>query len=345
MITKEAEILVKVTRNQFVESLHRGHLIILDGDGKVVVKLGNEKTLTFMRSSAKPFQVLPFLTSGGAERFRFDEPEIALACASHSGEEIHIKTVKRMLEKSGIDESYLKCGAHLPFNETVAQQMIREDRKPTAVHNNCSGKHAMMLAFAKHLGENLENYIEENHRVQRAILEVISKFTETPLELIRTGIDGCSAPNFALSVEAMAKAAVKLVFPPNEFDPSLKQACKTVVSAITKYPELIGGTERLDTILMKASSGKIISKIGAEGVWICGVLPQPKWEKGLGIALKIEDGDDRRARPVVAIEILRQLGIIKQEELREYSPMPMKNRKGEIVGFAQACFDLKELFC
>jgi L-asparaginase II len=336
---REAEILVKVTRNNVIESLHRGHLVIIEADGKAIAKLGDTKALTFIRSSAKPFQVLPFLVSGAAEKFRFDEAEIAIACASHSGEEIHIKTVKGMLEKIGIDESYLKCGAHLPFNESVAEQMIRQGRKPTAIHNNCSGKHAMMLAFAKYLNTNLENYIDQNHQVQLSILEMISKFTETPVSLIPTGIDGCSAPNFALSIEAMAKAVAKIVCPPEDFDSSLKEACKTVINAMIKYPELVGGTERLDTILMKASAGKIISKIGAEGVWICGVLPSSRWEKGLGIALKIEDGDDKRARPVVAIEILRRLGIIQQNDLREYSPMPIKNRKGEIVGFAEVCLD------
>jgi L-asparaginase II len=336
---REAEILVKVTRNNVIESLHRGHLVIIEADGKAIAKLGDTKALTFIRSSAKPFQVLPFLVSGAAEKFRFDEAEIAIACASHSGEEIHVKTVKGMLEKIGIDESYLKCGAHLPFNESVAEQMIRQGRKPTAIHNNCSGKHAMMLAFAKYLNTNLENYIDQNHQVQLSILEMISKFTETPVSLIPTGIDGCSAPNFALSIEAMAKAVAKIVCPPEDFDSSLKEACKTVINAMIKYPELVGGTERLDTILMKASAGKIISKIGAEGVWICGILPSSRWEKGLGIALKIEDGDDKRARPVVAIEILRRLGIIQQNDLREYSPMPIKNRKGEIVGFAEVCLD------
>jgi L-asparaginase II len=336
---REAEILVKVTRNNVIESLHRGHLVIIEADGKAIAKLGDTKALTFIRSSAKPFQVLPFLVSGAAEKFRFDEAEIAIACASHSGEEIHVKTVKGMLEKIGIDESYLKCGAHLPFNESVAEQMIRQGRKPTAIHNNCSGKHAMMLAFAKYLNTNLENYIDQNHQVQLSILEMISKFTETPVSLIPTGIDGCSAPNFALSIEAMAKAVAKIVCPPEDFDSSLKEACKTVINAMIKYPELVGGTERLDTILMKASAGKIISKIGAEGVWICGILPFSRWEKGLGIALKIEDGDDKRARPVVAIEILRRLGIIQQNDLREYSPMPIKNRKGEIVGFAEVCLD------
>ncbi|RMH32846.1 MAG: asparaginase [Acidobacteria bacterium] len=342
---KDAEILVEVTRNGVVESRHRGHLAIVDGDGNKLTTLGNEKAVTFIRSSAKPFQVLPFLLSGGAEKFGFDEADIALACASHSGEEIHTEKVKKMLEKIGLDESYLKCGAHLPFNETVAEQMIREGKSPTAIHNNCSGKHAMMLAFAKHLGASLENYIEETHQVQRAILKMVSNFAETPIQMIRTGIDGCSAPNFALSVEAMAKAIVKVVSPPDEFDASLKQACQAVVSAMTNHPELVGGTERLDTILMKASQGKIISKIGAEGVWVCGVLPSPQWKRGLGIALKIEDGDDRRARPVVAIELLKCLGILHQEDLKQYSPMPMRNRKGEVVSFARVSFDLRELFC
>lgn len=342
-----SEILAEVWRGDAIESVHRGHALVLDGDGKVIAKLGEPTTITFMRSSAKPFQVLPFLQSGGAERFGFSDEEIALACASHSGEKLHVEIAKKMLEKIGLNENYLKCGAHLPFNEKVAEQMIREGIQPTAIYNNCSGKHAAMLAFAKYLEADLETYLDQKNPVQQAILQTISDFTETPKDEIKLATDGCSAPNFALKIEAMARAMMKLIsFSEDSIEDSqnddLKKACRKVVAAMRTYPELIGGTERLDTLLMKASCGKIISKIGAEGVWLCGVSSSSVWKRGLAIALKIEDGDDKRARAVVAIEILRQLKILDTDALQEYSPLPVKNRRGEAVGYVKANFELNK---
>ncbi|HEX8286392.1 MAG TPA: asparaginase [Pyrinomonadaceae bacterium] len=336
----QPEILARVFRRETVESVHRGHLIILDGEGNVITSLGNPETVTFIRSSAKPFQVLPFLLSGGAERFGFLENEIALACGSHSGERIHIDLAAKMLEKAGFSESDLRCGAHAPFNEKCAEELIRKGEKPTQLHNNCSGKHALMLAFAKHIGADKESYEQIENPVQQRILETISHFTETPKEEIPVGVDGCAAPNFALTLAAMAKSFAKLIHPPKDFNTDQREACRRVVSAMMSYPELIGGTERLDTLMMQIGRGKFISKIGAEGVWLCGVLPSPQWKKGLGIALKIEDGDDKRARAVVSIEVLRQLGIFDTETLREFSPMPIKNRRGDVVGNVEAGFEI-----
>lgn len=334
-----SSILVEVTRGEVVESQHRGHLVVLDGDGKELFCLGDKKRVTFMRSSAKPFQVLPFLRSGGAEKFGFLDSEIAIACASHSGEPIHVETVKSMLKKIKMDESYLKCGTHLPFNEKIAEKMIRNNEKPTPIHNNCSGKHAAMLAFAKHLNTNPSDYIQIESPVQQEILRIISVFAETEESDIKIGIDGCSAPNFALSIEAMAKAMAKLILP-RDFDENLREACRRVVTAMISYPEIVGGTERLDTMIIEAGKRIVLSKIGAEGVWLCGVLPSQKWKKGLAIALKIEDGDDKRARVVACIELLRQLGIFESETLKAYSPLPVKNRNGKIVGQVRACFKL-----
>jgi L-asparaginase II len=332
----QSEILAQVIRGETVESVHRGHLVILDGDGNTVAALGNPEIVTFIRSSAKPFQIFPFLSSGAAERFGFSENEIALACGSHSGEEIHVRIARNMLEKAGFSESDLRCGAHAPFNEKRSEEMIRTGEKPTQLHNNCSGKHAAMLAYAKHIAADTKTYEAPENPVQRAILEVFSVFTETPESEIKTGVDGCAAPNFAISLRAMAKGFVKLVSPPEIFDENLKRACRQIVSAMINYPELIGGSERLDTLMMCAAHGKFISKIGAEGVWLCGILPSERWKKGLGIALKIEDGDDKRARAVVSIEILRKLEIFDAETLYEFSPMLIKNRREDAVGRVEA---------
>jgi L-asparaginase II len=336
----EAETLANVIRGETVESIHRGHLLIVDGDGREIAKLGNAETRAFIRSSAKPFQALPFLTSGAAMHFGFLENEIALACASHSGEKIHTDLAAKMLAKIDLSEADLKCGAHLPFDEKRAEEMIRAGEKPTQLHNNCSGKHSAMLAFAKHIGADLKTYDALENPVQQRILETVSLFTETPTDKIPVAIDGCAAPNFALSVRAMAKGFLKLVFPPASFDDELREACRRIVSAMMSFPKLVGGSERLDTILMRSAPGKFISKIGAEGVWLCGVLPSAIWKKGLGIALKIEDGDDKRARAVISVEVLRQLGVFEAETLKDYSPLPIKNRRGDVVGRVESDFRL-----
>jgi L-asparaginase II len=248
-----------------------------------------------------------------------------------------------MLEKCGLRQSDLNCGAHEPFNEEAANHLIRAGHKPTQLHNNCSGKHAAMLAFAKHLGAELTGYEQLEHPVQQAILECVSEFTGVPKDAIKIGIDGCVAPNFAVPISAMARAFASLVHPPKDFDEETREACRRVVSAMMSHPEMIGGTDRLDTLIMRALRGRIVSKIGAEGVYSAGVLPSPKWKKGLGIAFKIEDGDDTRARAVVLIEVLRRLGILdasNDEKLRQYSPIVIKNRRGDRVGQVDASFDL-----
>ena len=333
-----SEILAKVIRGETVESIHRGSLLIIDGDGNEIVNIGDAETVAFIRSSAKPLQVLPFLLSGGAGRFGFIESEIALACASHSGEKIHTTIAEMMLKKIGLSETDLRCGAHLPFNEKRAEEMIKSGEKPTQLHNNCSGKHAAMLGFALTIGADLKTYDLIENPIQQAILQTISDFCETPKSEIPLAVDGCCAPNFALSVAGDGERFFEIGFSAFKFDDELREACRRVVTAMMNYPELIGGTERLDTLLMNAARGKFISKIGAEGVWLCGVLPSEKFPKGLGIAMKIDDGDDKRARAVISVEVLRQLGIFGKSNLKDYSPLPIKNRRGEIVGRVEPSF-------
>jgi len=331
-----SKILAKVIRGETVESIHRGHLLIIDGQGSDVFSIGDVETLAFIRSSAKPFQLIPFILAGGAERFGFSERAIALACASHSGEPVHTELAAEMLAQAGLAESDLRCGTHLPFSEARAAEMTRSGEVPTQLHNNCSGKHAAMVAYAKLLGAPTGTYEDFDHPIQVEILRMISRFTDTPIGEIPLATDGCAAPNFALSVRAMANATRKLVNPPAEFEPHLRAACERVRKAMMNFPELVGGTGRLDTMLMQAAPGKIVSKIGAEGVWICGVEPSDRWPSGLGIAMKIEDGDDRRARAAISVALLRKLGIFREMTLPELSPIPITNRRGDIVGRVEA---------
>jgi L-asparaginase II len=237
-----------------------------------------------------------------------------------------------MLEKAGFNESDLHCGTHLPFNESEAERLLRAGETPTQLHNNCSGKHAAMLAYAKHIGTDPGTYESLENPIQQEILKTVAHFAELPLEEVKVGVDGCAAPNFAISLMAMARCFANLIDPPESFDQETKRACSRLVSSMMGHSELIGGTERLDTMLMKAAPGRLISKVGADGVWLCGILPTEKYPAGLAIALKIEDGDDKRARPIVAIEILRRLGVLANDAMTDLSPMPVKNRRGDKVG-------------
>jgi len=333
------KVLAKVIRGDTVESAHRGHLIVIDGNGETVASIGDPKAVTFFRSAAKPFQAMPCITSGAADEFNFSEEEIALACASHSGEQRHVRIAGLMLERIGLNEAHLHCGSHLPFYEKEAERMLRVGEYATQLHNNCSGKHAAMLAFAKHIEADINTYELLENPVQQKILDAVSQFTETPVNKIPIAVDGCCAPNFALPLQAMATAFLNLIRP-ESFHQKTQDAAARIVSAMVNHPELIGGSERLDTMLMQTAEGKIISKVGADGVWLCGVLPSAKHPTGLAIALKIEDGDDKRARPVVAVEVLRQLGILTTEDLIDVSPMPIKNRREETVGSVSATFSI-----
>ena len=340
-----AEPLVEVTRGGLTESRHRGHVVAIEPDGNVVAFLGTPETVTFLRSSAKPLQAMPLLTSGAAERFGFTDREVALACASHNGEPIHTELAASMLQKIGLGPEALKCGVHEPYSAEVARELRERREAPNVLHNNCSGKHAGMLAVALHLGAPIENYNKPEHPVQLEIGKTIAKFANVPVEDLVAATDGCAVPVFGITVKAMALAYARLVSPPASFDEATRNACSRIVRVMSAYPELIGGTsERLDTEMMRAAPGRLISKVGADGVYTAGINPCEQWPNGLGLALKIEDGDDRRARPPVVVESLRQLGVLHDaslEAVARYAFFPVLNRPGEIVGEVRAEFDLK----
>jgi len=337
--------LVEVWRGAIVESRHRGHLIAVDGKGNTIAALGSPETVTYLRSSSKPFQAIPVIVSGAADRFGFSEQEIAIACGSHSGEPIHVDTVRSMLDKIGLDESALKCGAHEPFSAEVAGELARTGQPPSVLQNNCSGKHTAMLALALHVGAPTESYDDWSNPVQQAIAGTIAEFSDVPVDQIAIGIDGCGVPVFGISVHAMALMYARLTWPPDSLDTATRNACARIVKAMIDYPEMVGGAKnRLDTELIKAGAGRLVSKIGAEGVYTVSVLPSTEWPNGLGLALKIEDGDDHRARPPAVIEALRQLNVLSEDDLvalAAYAPTVIKNRRGDRVGEARAAFTLE----
>jgi L-asparaginase II len=344
VVNHEAALLVEVWRGPIVESRHRGHVIALDGEGKTLAALGNPETVTYLRSSSKAFQAIPLIASGAADRFGFTDKEIAIACGSHSGEEVHVETVRSMLRKIGLDEGALKCGIHEPFSVEVVRKLAKNQQQPSVLQNNCSGKHAGMLALARHVGAPTETYDQPTNSVQQQIAETVSRFSSVSPDEIEMGVDGCGVPVFGISVRAMALMYARLMQPPTDFEPSVRDACRRIVAAMIRFPEMVGGSkDRLDTELIQVGKGRLISKIGAEGVYTVGVLPCSEWPNGFGFALKIEDGDDRRARPPAVIEALRQFGVLRKSELAalsSYSPTPISNRRGERVGEARAAFTL-----
>ena len=340
-----AEPLVEVKRGSLTESRHRGHIVAVDPEGNIVASLGAPEYVTYLRSSAKPFQALPLLTSGAADKFDFTDREVALACGSHNGEPIHTELAAAMLRKIGLGPEALHCGVHEPYGAEAALELRTRGEQPNALHNNCSGKHVGMLALALHLGAPIENYESPENPVQKAIADVVSQFSGVAVTDMAVATDGCAAPVLGITMKAMALAYARLVSPPESFDKKTRDACERIVRVMSAYPELIGGTSRrLDTEVMRAAPRRLVSKVGAEGVYTAGIRPNEEWPQGLGIALKIEDGDDKRARPTVVVESLRQLGVLRDESLEamaKYAFFPVTNWRGDLVGEITASFDLK----
>ncbi|HYN85437.1 MAG TPA: asparaginase [Pyrinomonadaceae bacterium] len=336
--------LVEVRRGPVVESRHRGHVAAVDPEGRLVAALGAPDTVTYLRSSAKFHQAVPLVATGAAERFGFTDREVAIACGSHSGQDEHAETVAVMLGKIGLEASALKCGTHEPFDRETARRLVEKGERPGVLRNNCSGKHAGMLALALHLGAPAETYDEPDNPVQLAIRRTVALFSDVSEDDLVTGTDGCGVPVYAVSVRAMALMFARLVAPPESLTDEVRTACRRIVRAVASHPEMVGGTrERFDTEVMRAAGGRVVSKIGAEGVYTAGVLPSERWPRGLGLAFKIEDGEDRRARPTVAIEALRQLGLLDAsglEALAPYASFPINNHRGERVGEVRAAFEL-----
>ena len=330
--------ILELTRGKTLESVHFGAFAVVDSRGKLLASRGDSGTVTFLRSSAKPFQALPFIESGGAEFWGYTEAEIAITCASHSGTDLHRDTVAGIQAKVGLSESQLQCGVHPPIDEATRNALIRAGETPTPNRHNCSGKHTGMLAFAKMRNLSLEDYLDPQHPIQQEIRRTLGEMCGLAPEGIALGTDGCSAPNFALPLRNAALGFARLV-DPWELAPSRAAACRKITAAMTAHPEMVAGAGRFDTRLMEVAQGKIVAKGGAEGYQAVGILPgvlAPD-SPGVGIALKISDGDPKsRARPAVVLGLLIQLGALTPEEaesLKEYGPVfPIYNWRKILVG-------------
>lgn len=335
--------LVAVTRGDLDESLHFGAVVVADARGKVLAAAGSPGTVTYMRSSAKPLQVLPLLESGAADHFRLTPIEIAIAIGSHNGEPRHVETVRGILAKIGLSEESLMCGAHPPYHKPSARALERENERPSALHNNCSGKHAGMLALALFRGEPPEDYVRPEHAVQREILETVSALTDVPQDAIHVAIDGCSAPTFGVPLAAAAGAFARLI-ESGRFASARRSAVRRAVEAMVAHPEMVAGEGRLDTDLMTAARGEMIAKAGAEGFYAMGFQRDGH---GYGIAIKVSDGESERARTAMVLRALEDLELLDRTRMAAltaaYLP-EIKNRRGTVVGRVEARFHLNPAF-
>jgi len=320
---------------------------VVDSNGKLIASYGDPQAVAFLRSSAKPFQALPFVERGGVEHYNFTLRELSISCASHEGSDMHVQTVREMQRKIGIEESQLLCGAHMPGDVDAYKALIVNGQLPTPIRNNCSGKHTSMLAHAKMRGLPLENYLDIDHPIQKDILASFADMCLIPSKQIQLGTDGCSAPNFAVPLYNAALGMARFC-DPHELSEARANACKKITTAMTTHPEMVSGYGEFDYELMKAGDGKIVCKRGAEGYQIIGLLPGVlgKDSPGVGIAFKVSDGDasrkaddltsSNRVRPAVTIEILRQLGALSSKQEQALGPFgPVKsiqNHRGIITG-------------
>ena len=324
---------VEVRRGATVESRHAVSVAVVDGGGALRASAGNPELATFARSAIKPLQALPLVEDGVAERFGFSAMELALACASHSGESRHVELATGMLRKIGLDEHALACGPHVPMHEPSARALRESGRAPTRIHNNCSGKHAGMLALARANNWPIAGYHTADHPVQQRMLHELVRWSGVPPEEIALGVDGCGIVTFALPLIAMAGAFAAFAATARRAD----SAAGAIVRAMTMFPEYVGGSERMCTELMRTAGGRIFAKVGAEGVYCAGV---PGAE--LGIAVKVEDGALRAAEPALLV-VLHSLGLLSDDEfgqLERYAEPIVRNTRGEPVGELRAIVEL-----
>jgi len=337
--------LIEFTRGGIVESIHYGAIAIVDVLGNIIASYGNPESTVFMRSAAKPLQALPFVQAGGIAHFNLELEDLALMCGSHSGTPDHTRVASRIQQKIGCSENDLLCGVHNPFHRPSSDALKLSGQSPTPNHHNCSGKHSGMLAHARLKQYDIEDYINLQHPIQQSIVTTLGEMCQCLREEIITGIDGCSVPNFALPLHKAAMGYAKLC-DPGQFSPDRLLACRKITAAMTSHPFMVGGPDRFDTRIMEVGGDKIISKVGAEGYQAIGLLTDAlrPGSPALGIAIKIADGDiANRARSIVALEVLRQLGAFTPDQLSqlsEYDFKPIVNSRSIEVGEIRPYFAL-----
>ncbi|GIZ50832.1 asparaginase [Noviherbaspirillum aridicola] len=335
MIGQGFDILAESTRGGHVESVHAGAVAVVDTAGRLLYSAGDPDFPAFTRSTIKPFQALPLLRAGGHEKFRFGSREIALLCASHSGEDMHTSVVQRMLHEAGCDEHHLRCGCHVPLRYGTGEAPPA-GMSFNQLHNNCSGKHAGFLAYCVQHGLPLDSYLDPSHPLQQAVRRSVASAARLPETALITGTDGCSAPNFALPLSRLAHAYARLS--QGEGDTEAGDLYGLLFAAMTGHPELVSGSGRGDLAFMRTAPGDWVAKGGAEAVQVLGIR-----SAGIGIAVKIADGGARALYPAT-IAVLRDIGLLPDPSatpLREWEQPALKNLRGLQTGVLRATLRLR----
>ena len=346
-IDQEYLPLYQTIRGGTVESIHFGAVAVVDSSGNLVAHCGNPGAITFLRSSAKPLQAIALIEKGGVDRFRLEDDEIALICASHSGTDLHLKTLSKLQKKVGVTESDLLCCTHPPFSQAARAILQDQGLEPNQNHHNCSGKHTGMLALGKLLDYPMEDYTEPDHPIQMMISSLVGEICDLPENSLILARDGCSVPAFAMPLRNAALGWAQLIDPEN-LSPSRQSACHTITRSMVNNPFFVAGPGRFDTRLMELAAGKLVSKAGAEAFQAVGVFPGAikPGSSALGIALKIADGDQgKRARRAVMLEVLRQLKVLSDTQLASFydlGPTQKISSHCQIpAGEAKPCFKLQ----
>jgi L-asparaginase II len=330
---QNSPVLVELTRGTTVESCHRGAVAIADAQGQLLLALGDVESPILPRSAIKALQAMILVESGAADAFGLSDAELAVACASHSGDPVHIEAVKSLLGKAGLDESDLACGAHWPISEKVSADLLRGGKRPLPIHNNCSGKHAGMLAAAVHLGLDPRGYERPDHELQIRIAGIVSELCGVRLSRDAAGIDGCSVPTWPLPLAALAEGFARFGTGTG-LSPARARAAATLRRACLSHPLLVAGEGRFDTVAMASLAPAVFVKGGAEGVH-CAALP----ELGLGVALKVDDGAKRGEERAIA-EVLAALVPEARTALAGELKGELVNWRGLHVGRVVASADL-----
>ncbi|HEX5725520.1 MAG TPA: asparaginase [Longimicrobiaceae bacterium] len=321
----DADSVVEVLRGAVVESRHRVHAAVVDADGRLRACAGDPDLVSFFRSSAKPFQALPLVDDGVVERYGLTAEELALCCGSHSGSAGHLRVAESLLAKVGAAGEALACGPHPPLDDGARRALSEAGLEPVRLHNNCSGKHAGMIGLARSRGWEPEGYQRLEHPVQARMLGEVSRWSRLPVEAIGLGVDGCGVVCFALPLRHMALAYAAFAAAARRGEPGPA----AVVGAMTVHPEMVAGEGRICTELMRRTAGRLVAKVGAEGLYCVGV---PGAE--LGIALKVEDGAGRAVAPAV-VTVLRELDLISEDDFGALHPFvftELLNTCGDPVG-------------
>jgi L-asparaginase II len=316
---------VEVWRGPAVESVHRFAFAVVDAGGRLRAGSGQTGEVTFARSAVKPIQALPVVQDGAADRFGFEDREIALCCASHSGEPKHVDGVRSMLERIGVEEAALACGPHAPFHGPSAAALAAAGQTPGRIHNNCSGKHAGMLALARFHDWPTAGYNRSDHPVQKRIADELARWAGMPADDFVLATDGCGVVTFGLPLSALARAFSGLAAAARRSDAGPRR----VLGAMRGCPDYVAGTDRLCTTLMEVVDGRIIAKTGAEGVY-CAAVPGAE----IGIAIKVADGARRASEPAL-LAVLSTLGLLSDQEmarLAAFAQPEVMNTRGEVVG-------------